>query len=169
MTHADILAAIPKCNLWFSFGHGLLSRTTNQLATFECWNSHYPWDWTTQELSPSDVSGVNNPGGVPNVYNLVFFDSCNSADGGTASQAFVTAFNANAYVGWSGPQNDGVGAAAAPIFFTALEGGSQVSSGVAAANTYAQGNSLVNAETLDTAFVALKGGDQVIDLTPSSQ
>jgi len=84
MTKADILAAVPTHDLWYSFGHGLTHDGKNgPLLTFECWSTHSV-DWFTDEVKPLDIESVNGL----HEYKLVFFNSCYSADGGTASVAF---------------------------------------------------------------------------------
>jgi hypothetical protein len=171
MTKTSALAAIPTHSLWYSFGHGL---TTNKDAppfvSFQAWTGTGGgiWAYGKQEISPTDVTTANthvvNGQTVPiQEYKLVFINGCFSADtsAGSQAQAFITAFNADSYVGWSYDQHPTGAASVAHTFFAALVGkDATVGTGVDAVMRQILDHPDFFTHALDDSpppFVALKG------------
>lgn len=167
MTKADVLTAIPKNGLWYSFGHGISQDGTSagSFTGFQVWASGNPLNWKTSVIQPSDVSGVIGS----NQYELVFLNSCLATDprDGSQAAALAAAFKANAYVGWDDEQNISEGAGAAFDFFETLNGINPttnapftVSDGISAANLK------LGPRSGTTTMTIIGDGTRVIDLTP---
>jgi hypothetical protein len=147
MSKADVLAALPTHDFWFSFGHGhTFNHDPAQFDGFEVWNSHYVWDYNDPVLHPSDISAANvNSDGSPHEYQFVFLDCCWSAGGGSGSTDMANAFDTDVYVGWDNVQDQGIDFSAANAFFGAAVSPKAVSDGITAGNANADASPLTDA------------------------
>jgi hypothetical protein len=144
MDKADVLAALPTHDFWFSFGHGhTFNEDPAQFDGFEVWNSRRVWDYADPVLHPSDISAANvNSDGSPHEYQFVFLDCCWSAGGGTGSTAMAQAFDADTYVGWTDVQDQGIDFSAADAFLDATTDHQTVQNGIRAGNENAAATGL---------------------------
>ena len=137
-TKAAVLAALPKHSLFYFNTHGLVTNEhPNRLYAFGAFNSLNPDDHKTAEFTPAEVAASNGQ----NVYELVFMNACLSADMRdplSQGQAFATAFNAKAYVGYNGSQSALLDQKFARAFFNGLKKHASVKNAIKAANSLTQ-------------------------------
>jgi hypothetical protein len=135
MVKPTVLAEMAQHSLWYSFGHGDTPQGKYDqppLNSFLMWDTANPTTHKQDDLYPSDVATANGT----NIYKLVFFNSCFSADmsSGSAAPAFAANFNAQEYVGWSAAENPITATYASYDFFNALQKRASVKDAITTAN-----------------------------------
>jgi hypothetical protein len=124
VSKASAINNVPARFIWYTFSHGMVDAS----GVFKAVDYGDPF-------FPSDV-----PTGAD--YLLVFLNGCCSAQIGSGSNAdaFKTAFNANAYVGWKTEIMGGLAAGFASEFFNQLNGSKTITQAInAALATYTPG------------------------------
>ncbi len=149
VSKTDAINNVPARFIWYTFSHGMVAAS----GVFKAVDYGDPF-------FPSDV-----PAGAD--YILVFLNGCCSAQIGSGSNAdaFKTAFNANAYVGWKTEILGPLAAGFASEFFSQLNGTKTITQAInAALGTYTPGGYAYTAIANNIRVI----GDEnlVVDLSP---
>jgi hypothetical protein len=149
VSKVDAIKDVPARLIWYTFSHGMVDSS----GAFKAVNYGTPF-------FPSDVPAEAD-------YLLVFLNGCCSAQIGAESNAdaFKTAFNANAYVGWKTDIMGGLAASFAAEFFRQLNGSKTITQAInATIATYTPG-SFAHNEVVNKIRV-IGDVNLVIDLSP---